>query len=484
MVKVTSGSSAGLVFRSKNANNQYRAVVNSSTGTVTLQKVILGIPIPLGSAHASITPNIWMNVKVTAKDDLIVVNVNGKNLVSAQDSTFAKGTVGYYLPKATSASFDDARMVNLPGTVKASAPTSIALVGPAVTSPSQITGVTPVYVKTAKDTQPPLPATVAVIKADGSKTDTPVTWASIDPAQLATATSPFADGPTRGTFTVPGTVAGTSVTATATVTVMPKLAAPLTTSYVFDPANPGLPPVTFTNVKYDAGGGVTYTRQVYVRWDQAIALDAAHPTQQLTGTVEDDPYEKATASVSLKVAPTNLALGKPTVSYWSLAKNPASLAVDSSTTTEWKTGGAADGSFSDGTASSTNGSLCDWFYVDLGSQQTIGSFSIQWGENVTTYGSMFNAPYQIQVVDGSVAPTDPRLGNSVCTRSGGSTFPTTPASEDIWTTVATGTGTLTLDKHSLAAPVQARYIRVFTNEPLTAHRYGTSVYDFEVSPNS
>ena len=483
MVKVTSGSTAGLVFRSKNANNQYRAVVNSSTGTVTLQKVIFGIPIPLGSGHATIAPNTWMNVKVTAKDDVIVVNVNGRNLVSVHDSTFAKGTVGYYLPKATSASFDDARMVTLPATVKASVPAPVQLVGPAVTSPTQVTGVAPVYVKTAKDTYPALPATVSVIKADGSKTDMPVTWPAIDAAQLATATSPLMDGPTRGTFSVTGVVAGTSVEATATVTVMPKLAGPLTTSYVYDPANPGLPPVTFTNVKYDAGGGVSYARQVYVRWDQAIAVDATHPTQQLTGTIEDDPYEKATASVSLKVAPTDLALGKPTVSYWSLAKNPASLAVDSSATTEWKTGGAADGSFSDGTASSTNGSLCDWFYVDLGSEQTVGSFSIQWGENVATYGSMFNAPYQIQVVDGSVAPTDPRLGNSVCTRTGGSTFPTTPASQDIWTTVASGTGTLTLDKHSLAAPVRARYVRVFTNEPSTAHRYGTSVYDFEVSPN-
>lgn len=482
MVRLTAGNQVGLVFRATDSANQYRIVADASANTLRLVKVVNGATSTVAVTNFTVPRNTWFNIKVTAKGSVLTINVNGVDLISTRDSTYATGMVGYILGASATADFDDARIVSLPATTPAPGPVAVTILGAnEPTTPVHITGVAPVTVKTAKDTAPALPATVQAINSDGSTSNVAVSWSAVTASQYATATTPYATGPSRGIFTVTGTISGTSVQATATVTVMPKLATPLTTNYTYNPSSPGLPPITFTNVTYDAGGGVTYKRQVYVRWDQAINVTTASPTQTLTGTIGGDPYEKAMANVTLQQ--TTLSQGKPTVSFWSLAANPASLAVDGNTATEWKTGGAGDGSFSDGTSTSTNGSLCDWFYVDLGSNQTISSFAIQWGENVTTYGKMYDAPYQIQIVDGSVAPTDARLNNSVCSRLGGSTYPTTSASQDIWTTVASGTGTLTLDRHTLATPVTARYVRVFTNEPLTAHRYGTSVYEFQVFAN-
>ncbi|MFL6055035.1 MAG: hypothetical protein ACJ72W_19305 [Actinoallomurus sp.] len=116
----------------------------------------------------------------------------------------------------------------------------------------------------------------------------------------ATATTPFADGQTRGKFTVQDMVAGTSLKPEVLVTVMPKLPKPLATALTYNPAAPSLPGQTFSNVTFDAGGGVTLTRAVYVRWDQPITVsEGGQRTQTLTGTIADHPWEKATATVTL-----------------------------------------------------------------------------------------------------------------------------------------------------------------------------------------
>lgn len=319
---------------------------------------------------------------------------------------------------------------------------------------SGITGTVPVNLKTVRTIAPALPASVTTLRSDGTRGTAAVTWDAIPAASYATATTPYADGPARGIFTVTGTVTGTTAKATARVTVMPKLAADITSTYSYDPNAPGLPPVTFTNVTFDAGAGVTFKRQVYVRWDQKITVTAGSPTQTLTGTIAGHPWEKAKATVTIKSP--DLAQEKPTTSFWNLAKNPASLAVDGDPATNWKTGGSSDGSFSDGTPTSTNGSLCGWFYVDRGSVKTVHSIAIQWGEDVTSYGNMFDASYDIQVVPGDVFPSDPALKNSTCSRTGGSANPTTAPADDIWTTVVSGTGTRTLDTVPLPQAAQTR----------------------------
>lgn len=482
-VKPAANAAAGLTFRVQDADNYYVASLDTAAGKVALVKNVAGTRTTIATVDRTVAASAWHQVRVSVKGSLITVSVDGAPVLSAQDSTFSAGKVGYWLPAGSAADFDNARLVRLPAITAATGPV-VATVTPAESGPVHITGFVPVQLKSLKDSAPALPGTVTAINSDGSRTNVAVTWDAVPASQYSLATTPYANGLTRGKFTVAGTVAGTTVRPVTNVTVMPKLSAPLTTTYTYDSANPGWPPTTFATVRYDAGGGTTYTRTVHVSWDQKIAVSASTPTQTLTGTIEDDPLEKATATVTRLVVSDNLALNKPAVAYFSLnntARTPAKM-VDGITTTGWYTGGATDGSFSESNSSTfTQGSLCSWIYVDLGAEYTIGSYSITFGENLTTFGSMFNAPFDFQVVDGSVAPTDARLKNSTCTRSGAaSPYPTTTAEQIIWKTASSGVGTVAAKKYTLAAPTKARYVRIFTNEPNTAHRSGTAIFDLAV----
>jgi hypothetical protein len=76
----------------------------------------------------------------------------------------------------------------------------------------EITALEAEAVTTTAGRAPQLPTTVTAVYNDGSKDNvgTTVTWEAVDPADYAA----------PGTFTVHGTIAGTSLTAEATVTVI------------------------------------------------------------------------------------------------------------------------------------------------------------------------------------------------------------------------------------------------------------------------
>ncbi|GII32973.1 glycosyl hydrolase family 98 C-terminal domain-containing protein [Planotetraspora mira] len=481
-LRVDSGKSAGLLLRVQDPDNLYRAALNLDKQTITFDKRVRGKwkKIAKAASPVELVAGKWYAMRVSARGDLFTVTVNGKNALSLQDDTFTGGGVGYYLDKKSTGSFDDARVAALP-VAPATGPVELTVVPEDGTAGRHIVGYDVAGVKTVKDSQPKLPEQVTAIFSDGTRDKVGVTWPAIGADQLAIATTPYVDGQTRGKFTVEGTVQGTDLKVPVLVTVMPKLAQPLTTSLVYNPGTPALPAQTFPNARFDAGGGVTFTRFVYVRWDQAITGDK---DQTLTGTIADHPWEKATATVKVNIKPPNLALNKPVTAYGQTTnanRTPAKM-VDDDATSGWYSGGATDGAFSDGNSGSTQGSLCTWAYVDLGSDKTIGSYSIQFGENLATYGAMYNSPFQIQVLSQAQADahTAAERNSSTCTRlSGGNGYPTVSADKDIWTTVSSGVGTATSETYQLGQPVTARYIRVFSNEPLTAHRYGAAVFDFE-----
>jgi len=74
-----------------------------------------------------------------------------------------------------------------------------------------VSSVSAINVTTVAGTAPTLPATVTATMSDGTTTTPAVTWAAVTASQYAAA----------GTFTVSGTVAGTTIAASATVTVNP-----------------------------------------------------------------------------------------------------------------------------------------------------------------------------------------------------------------------------------------------------------------------
>jgi arabinogalactan endo-1,4-beta-galactosidase len=73
-----------------------------------------------------------------------------------------------------------------------------------------ITSIPALAIQTTVGVAPVLPATVWAFFSDASYNQVPVTWAAVDPSQYAA----------TGTFSVTGTVAGTDLTATATISVV------------------------------------------------------------------------------------------------------------------------------------------------------------------------------------------------------------------------------------------------------------------------
>lgn len=221
------------------------------------------------------------------------------------------------------------------------------------------------------------------------------------------------------------------------------------------------------------------------------------PINQYTcGTANNQQWDFEPASGG--ATPTNVALGKPTTAYYTATaatRKPANLVdgVYANASNGWYSDGATAGSFSDGDTTSTNGSLCSWVYVDLGQDYTISSFKLQFGE--TTVAGMWDAPYAVQTLTAAeAAASSTALRNSsVCTRLTGGNFGSiatgsvaagdpyvVTSANDIWNTVATGTGTNVATSYPLSSPTTARYVRILTNEPTTAHRYGVDIIELEV----
>ncbi|MET8942700.1 glycosyl hydrolase family 98 C-terminal domain-containing protein [Streptomyces sp. NPDC004542] len=300
-LRVDKGDGAGLLLRVQDDDNLYRVALDAGHDRVTFDRRVKGEweNVAKADVPGGIGTGTWHILQVGARGELFTVTLDGNRVLTARDRTFQGGGVGYWLPRDGSASFDDARVAALPDT-PAAGPVLTEVVRRDGTAGRHITGFDPVGVKTAKDSAPELPDEVTALYSDGTSGKVHVSWPDIPADQLAVATTPYADGQSRGRFTVEGQVEGTGLTVPVLVTVMPKLSSPLRTTLAYDPAHPALPAQTFTGVRFDAGGGVTFTRQVYVRWDQAITVsaDGAHE-QQLTGTIADHPWEKATADVTL-----------------------------------------------------------------------------------------------------------------------------------------------------------------------------------------
>lgn len=229
--------------------------------------------------------------------------------------------------------------------------------------------------------------------------------------------------------------------------------------------------------------GTTYTFAVAAR--NALGYGAAS-----TATVKGTPSN------------ANLALNKPVTSYYtfggSSATNnanrvPAKM-VDgdaSSNDVGYFTGGASEGALLNYVA--PGGDLCSWAYVDLGADYAIGSYKIMFGQNSTVSGNkMYDSPYAIQVLTDAQAAAATTLArnSSPCPArtfvagKGTGNYNTAQyvvsSDSDIWKTISTGVGTLTLDTKSLTAPVVGRYVRVLLNEKGTAQVYGTAVNELQV----
>jgi hypothetical protein len=300
LLQFVSGSTpqAGLLFRVQDAEDKYQVLADASADRVSLRKDVAGTWTTITSGAAfTFTTGKWYELGVQAIGDEITVSANGMQLFSVRDGTFATGAVGYSVANGTTAQFDDDWVAQLPvaaaGTIAASNypwPTT-------GTTTKTLAGFRPVYVKTAKDAQPTLPTTVTELFTDGSTGSIAVTWPAATATQLATSTTPVAGGQSQGKFALSGTVSGTTLQPVANITVMPKLSAALTTTVSTTVGATDFMPWSFTSVGFTTGTS-TFTRTLFVNWD-TIPSTAAAGTFTVNGTIEDYPYAKATATVTV-----------------------------------------------------------------------------------------------------------------------------------------------------------------------------------------
>lgn len=102
---------AGLVFRYRDDNNDYRVSADLLTGEVSTERVEEGAEFPVGITSAGVfQPNVvgWTLLQVIFEGPRIVVYVNGHTCMEASDSTKDwPGKVGLWAASGRFTFFDD-----------------------------------------------------------------------------------------------------------------------------------------------------------------------------------------------------------------------------------------------------------------------------------------------------------------------------------------------------------------------------------------
>ena len=294
----SSGSTGigGLLFRAQDASDYYELYATRTS--ISLVKDVAGTLTTLATASYAFSLGDWYALAVTADGNMLSATVNGVQVLSAEDSAYRSGEVGYAAGAGYTVDFDDATIMQLPTVGTASTPPAAVTVDPVTTT--TIAGYAPVIVKTPLGTAPTLPSTVTAYYENGTTGSVAVTWPTPTASQLATADTPYAGGESLGDFTLTGTVSGAAVSPTAQVDVQPVLDSTLSTSVTVTSGETDFLPLSYTGVKFNAGS-LTYTRTVYIIWNTVPDTSTMTAGQPVTvqGTIEGYPYATATATVTL-----------------------------------------------------------------------------------------------------------------------------------------------------------------------------------------
>lgn len=98
----------GVVWRVKDADNYYIARANAHEGNVRIYHFVNGKRTQFKGANLSIAANQWHTLRVNFKGNRFTVEFNGKELFSAEDSTFKEaGKVGLWTKADSVTLFDD-----------------------------------------------------------------------------------------------------------------------------------------------------------------------------------------------------------------------------------------------------------------------------------------------------------------------------------------------------------------------------------------
>ncbi|MCF6357301.1 MAG: DUF1080 domain-containing protein, partial [Draconibacterium sp.] len=110
-IRVISGNEdqgGGLVWRYIDKNNYYIARFNPLEDNFRLYKVVNGKRIEMKSANISVPKGAWFNVKIVMNGSKITCSLDGKELLSKSDDTFAKaGKTGFWTKADAVSDFDN-----------------------------------------------------------------------------------------------------------------------------------------------------------------------------------------------------------------------------------------------------------------------------------------------------------------------------------------------------------------------------------------
>lgn len=111
-IKVDSSSpalwQAGILFRSQDLQNGYRVYLTS--GTLVLERLIDGTVTTLFSDVRSVSTDTWHNLEVTTNGSSISIDLNGGNVTSEVDATYAFGKAALAAWEGAEVRFDDVVM--------------------------------------------------------------------------------------------------------------------------------------------------------------------------------------------------------------------------------------------------------------------------------------------------------------------------------------------------------------------------------------
>ncbi|HZU14545.1 MAG TPA: cellulase family glycosylhydrolase [Chloroflexota bacterium] len=222
-LKVTGSTtpSVGIAARRQNVGNGYQFLLKQGDAWF-LGKQVNGVWTTLGAGTYNYTLNTWYTFKLTLNGTWLTASINGTQLISTSDSTFASG--GISLRLSGSGEFDNV-LVTAAGTVETPQPSPTATVDP----PSPTATIDPPSPTATLDPPSPTPTKTAASPTP-TKTSVTPTSTPVPPTPTATKTGPTAT-PTK----TPVAPTATATTVPPTATAVPPTATPVTPTAIPSP---------------------------------------------------------------------------------------------------------------------------------------------------------------------------------------------------------------------------------------------------------
>ena len=104
----------GVMFGYQNNDNYYRFALSKREGYQKLEKRSGGTFSELATNPQSYTSGQWMDIRIVLQNDVMVVFVDGRQVLAAADTSFTSGKIGLYTSRNTSAVFDDLLVMSAP----------------------------------------------------------------------------------------------------------------------------------------------------------------------------------------------------------------------------------------------------------------------------------------------------------------------------------------------------------------------------------